>query len=98
VKIFTSLPPLSGFKEIVSATSPRLRFSIAEAGVIRSLPCLVQPWAKVKAFQQQSNELPSAKRDVFGPNRSDSDEVTDQTSMSLCTLRRHPKAGRGAFA
>src|SRR5205809_3894203 len=44
VKIFTSLPPFSGFTKIVSAASPRFRFSIAEAGVIRSLPCLVQPW------------------------------------------------------
>src|SRR5882724_3729985 len=45
VIIFTSLPPLSGFRKIVSSASPRLRFSIAEAGVIRSLPWLVQPWA-----------------------------------------------------
>src|SRR5262245_41223170 len=45
VIIFTSLPPLSGFTKIVSAASPRLRFSIAEAGVIRSLPSLVHPWA-----------------------------------------------------
>ena len=40
VIIFTSLPPLSGFTKIVSSASPRFRFSIAEAGVIRSLPSL----------------------------------------------------------
>ena len=45
VIIFTSLPPLSGFTKIVSSASPRFRFSIAEAGVIRSLPCFVQPCA-----------------------------------------------------
>src|SRR5205809_2622628 len=45
VKIFTSLPPFSGFTKIVSAASPRLRFSIEEAAVTRSLPSLVQPWA-----------------------------------------------------
>jgi len=45
VNIFTSLPPLSGFTKIVSSASPRFRFSIDEAAVIRSLPSLVQPWA-----------------------------------------------------
>src|SRR5215472_11217067 len=45
VIIFTPLPPPSGFTKIVSSASPRLRFSIAEAGVIRSLPSLVQPCA-----------------------------------------------------
>src|SRR5437870_5922449 len=45
VKIFTSLPPFCGFTKIVSAASPRFRFSIEEAGVTRSLPSLVQPWA-----------------------------------------------------
>ena len=45
VIIFTLLPPLSGFTKIVSSASPRFRLSIAEAGVTRSLPCLVQPWA-----------------------------------------------------
>ena len=43
--IFTLLPPFSGFTKIVSAASPRFRLSIEEAGVIRSLPSLVQPWA-----------------------------------------------------
>ena len=45
VKIFTSLPPFSGFTKIVSAASPRFRLRIEDAGVIRSLPSLVQPWA-----------------------------------------------------
>ena len=43
--ICTLLPPLSGFTKIVSSASPRFRLSIEEAGVIRSLPCLVQPCA-----------------------------------------------------
>ena len=45
VIIFTSLPPPSGFTKIVSSASPRLRFRIADAGVIRSLPSFVQPCA-----------------------------------------------------
>ena len=45
MNIFTSLPPLSGFTKIVSSASPRFRFSIEEAAVIRSLPSLVQPCA-----------------------------------------------------
>jgi hypothetical protein len=40
----TLLPPFSGCTKIVSSASPRFRLSIAEPGVIRSLPCLVQPW------------------------------------------------------
>ena len=43
--ICTLLPPFSGCTKIVSSASPRFRLSIEEAGVIRSLPCLVQPWA-----------------------------------------------------
>ena len=42
--ICTWLPPFSGFTKIVSSASPRFRFSIEEAAVIRSLPSLVQPW------------------------------------------------------
>ena len=41
----TLLPPLSGLTKIVSSASPRFRLSIEEPGVIRSLPCFVQPWA-----------------------------------------------------
>jgi hypothetical protein len=41
----TLLPPFSGCTKIVSSASPRFRLSIAEAGVIRSLPSLLQPWA-----------------------------------------------------
>src|SRR6266516_4659773 len=45
VKICAWLPPFSGFTKIVSEASPRFRFSIEEAGVIRSPPLLVQPCA-----------------------------------------------------
>src|SRR5262245_46814844 len=45
VIILISLPPPSGLTKIVSSASPRFRFSIAEAGVMRSLPCFVQPCA-----------------------------------------------------
>ena len=45
VMICTLLPPFSGCTKIVSSASPRFRLSIEEPGVIRSLPCLVQPWA-----------------------------------------------------
>src|SRR5690348_16096314 len=45
VIIFTSLPPLSGFTKMVSAASPRFRFNMPEAGVIKSLSSLVQPCA-----------------------------------------------------
>ena len=45
MKICTLLPPLSGFTKIVSAASPRFRLRIEDAGVTRSLPSLVQPWA-----------------------------------------------------
>ena len=41
----TVLPPLSGLTKIVSSASPRFRLSIEEPGVIRSLPCFVQPCA-----------------------------------------------------
>src|SRR4029079_1005986 len=43
--ICTLLPPLSGLTKIVSSASPRFRLSIEEAGVIRSLPSLLQPCA-----------------------------------------------------
>src|SRR6516162_1630750 len=44
MKICTLLPSFSGFTKIVSSASPRFRFSMEDAGVIRSLPSLVQPW------------------------------------------------------
>ena len=94
MKICTLLPPLSGFTKIVSSASPRLRFSIEEAAVTKSLPSLVQPWALRFADNSEQTLFTFALLLNSTCSTSSLYSTSDASFVSARSLTLNPSAAR----